>query len=82
MTLQFGVLVPQGWTMDLAQIDDPVEAYETMTRVAQTAEEVGFAFSGNERRKALHLLALHVWARLLALLSHRKSSGPSLFQHV
>src|SRR6266436_9603108 len=43
MALQFGVLVPQGWTMDLARIKDPVEAYETMTRVAQTAEEVGFA---------------------------------------
>ena len=43
MTLQFGVLVPQGWTMDLAGIKEPVEAYETMTRVAQTAEEVGFA---------------------------------------
>jgi F420-dependent oxidoreductase-like protein len=43
MALQFGVLVPQGWTMDLAGITDPVEAYETMTKVAQTAEEVGFA---------------------------------------
>ena len=43
MTLQFGLLVPQGWTMELAGITDPVEAYETMTRVAQTAEEVGFA---------------------------------------
>ncbi len=42
MTLQFGLLLPQGWTMDLAHISDPVEAYETMTRVAQTAEEVGF----------------------------------------
>lgn len=29
--------------MDLARINDPVQAYETMTRVAQTAEEVGFA---------------------------------------
>ncbi|GHO42145.1 LLM class F420-dependent oxidoreductase [Ktedonospora formicarum] len=43
MALQFGVLIPQGWTMDLAPIHDPVEAYETMTRVVQTAEEVGFA---------------------------------------
>ena len=43
MTLQFGVLLPQGWTRDLARIKDPVEAYETMTQVAQTAEEVGFA---------------------------------------
>jgi len=43
MALQFGLLVPQGWTMDLAGIKDPVEAYETMTRVAQTADEVGFA---------------------------------------
>ncbi len=43
MALQFGLLVPQGWTMDLAHLKDPVEAYETMTKVAQTAEEVGFA---------------------------------------
>src|SRR5450755_3591955 len=28
--------------MELASIKDPVEAYETMTRVAQTADEVGF----------------------------------------
>ncbi|EFH84412.1 LLM class F420-dependent oxidoreductase [Ktedonobacter racemifer] len=43
MALQFGLLVPQGWNMDLAGIKDPIEAYETMTCVAQTAEEVGFA---------------------------------------
>lgn len=43
MALKFGLLVPQGWTMDLAQIKDPIEAYETMTRVAQAADEVGFA---------------------------------------
>jgi F420-dependent oxidoreductase-like protein len=43
VTMQFGVLLPQGWTMDLAGIPDPVEAYETMTQVAQTAEAVGFA---------------------------------------
>jgi F420-dependent oxidoreductase-like protein len=43
MALKFGLLVPQGWTMDLAHIKGPVEAYETMTRVAQTADEVGFA---------------------------------------
>src|SRR5216683_2932853 len=43
MTLQFGVSLPQGWTMDLARIKDAVEAYETMTRVAQTADELGFA---------------------------------------
>jgi F420-dependent oxidoreductase-like protein len=28
--------------MDLVRIKDPVEAYETMTRVAQTADEAGF----------------------------------------
>ena len=42
MSLKFGLSLPQGWTMDLASIQDPVEAYETMTRVAQTADEVGF----------------------------------------
>lgn len=42
MTLKFGLLVPQGWRMDLMGIADPIEAYETMTRVALLAEEVGF----------------------------------------
>jgi F420-dependent oxidoreductase-like protein len=42
MSLKFGVSLPQGWIMDLASIKDPVEAYEAMTRVAQTADEVGF----------------------------------------
>lgn len=43
MALKFGLLVPQGWTMDLAQIEDPIEAYETMTGITQTAEEAGFS---------------------------------------
>jgi F420-dependent oxidoreductase-like protein len=43
MALQYGLIVPQGWRMDLVGIADLVEAYETMTRVAQLAEEVGFA---------------------------------------
>ncbi len=42
MTMKFGVIVPQGWRMDLVGIKDPVEAYETMTQVAQTAEELGY----------------------------------------
>src|ERR1700756_99662 len=42
MSLKFGLSLPQGWAMDLASIKDPVEAYEAMTRVAQTADEVGF----------------------------------------
>jgi F420-dependent oxidoreductase-like protein len=43
MSLQFGLSLPQGWNMELAGIKDPVEAYEVMTAVAQTADEVGFA---------------------------------------
>jgi F420-dependent oxidoreductase-like protein len=43
MPMKYGILLPQGWTMDLAHIKDPVEAYEMMTSVAQTADEVGFA---------------------------------------
>src|SRR5205085_10744491 len=42
MALQVGLLVPQGWRMDLVGITDPVEAYETMTRVAQEAETLGY----------------------------------------
>jgi F420-dependent oxidoreductase-like protein len=42
MPMKYGVILPQGWTMDLVSIKDPVDAYEAMTRVAQTADEVGF----------------------------------------
>src|SRR3954452_9241032 len=40
--MKFGVMVPQGWRMDLASIKDPVEKYEAMTRVGQEAEKLGF----------------------------------------
>lgn len=42
MTMKFGVIVPQGWRMDLVGIQDPIEAYETITHVTQTAEELGY----------------------------------------
>ncbi len=40
--MDYGLIVPQGWRMDLVGITDPVEAYETMTRVAQEAEALGY----------------------------------------
>jgi F420-dependent oxidoreductase-like protein len=40
--MKYGLFVPQGWRMDLVGIADPVEAYETMTRVAVEAEALGF----------------------------------------
>jgi F420-dependent oxidoreductase-like protein len=40
--MKYGISLPQGWIMDLMSIKDPVEAYETMTRVAQTADESGY----------------------------------------
>jgi hypothetical protein len=40
--IRFGVFVPQGWRMDLAEIEDPIEQYETMTRVARAADEGGW----------------------------------------
>src|SRR5947209_18424090 len=42
MALRFGLMAPQGWRLDLLGIADPIEAYETMTRVAQVAEAEGF----------------------------------------
>jgi F420-dependent oxidoreductase-like protein len=42
MTMKFSLFLPQGPLNELAGLKDPVEAYEAMTRVAQTAEEVGF----------------------------------------
>ncbi len=41
MAAKFGVFVPQGWRMDLVEIEDPVEQYEAMTRVGRVAEESG-----------------------------------------
>src|SRR4051795_12787776 len=40
--MKFGVLVPQGWRMDLVKIDDPVEQYEHMTRFGVEAERLGY----------------------------------------
>jgi F420-dependent oxidoreductase-like protein len=40
--LKIGAFVPQGWRMDLADVADPVEKFETMTRCAQEAERSGF----------------------------------------
>src|ERR671915_2524537 len=41
MAVDFGVFVPQGWRMDLVEIEDPFEQYEAMTRVARVAEATG-----------------------------------------
>ncbi len=41
MAVEFGVFVPQGWRMDLVEIEDPYEQYEAMTRVAKVAEATG-----------------------------------------
>jgi F420-dependent oxidoreductase-like protein len=40
--MDFGVIVPQGWRLDLVGIADPTEAYETMKRVAQEADALGY----------------------------------------
>src|SRR5215213_9446783 len=42
MAPKFGVFAPQGWRMDLAAIQDPIEKYEAMARVAVEAERLGF----------------------------------------
>jgi F420-dependent oxidoreductase-like protein len=39
---KLGVFVPQGWRMDLADVADPVEKFETMSRCAKEAEKAGF----------------------------------------
>ncbi|MDQ3656316.1 MAG: LLM class F420-dependent oxidoreductase [Chloroflexota bacterium] len=40
--VKFGVFVPQGWRMDLVEIEDPVEKYEAMTNVAREADKGGW----------------------------------------
>jgi F420-dependent oxidoreductase-like protein len=43
MSLTYGLQLPQGYLQELTGIEGPIEAYETLTRVAQTAEEYGYA---------------------------------------
>ncbi len=38
MSVKFGLFVPQGWKMDLAEIADPVAQFEAMTAVAKAAD--------------------------------------------
>ncbi len=40
--LRFGLFVPQGWILDLVDIEDPIEQFETMSQVAKAAERLGF----------------------------------------
>src|SRR5579871_945144 len=42
MTVKFGTFVPQGWRMDLVEIDDPIQQYEAMTQVGLAAEAAGY----------------------------------------
>jgi F420-dependent oxidoreductase-like protein len=42
MTVKFGVFVPQGWRLDLVEIDDPIAQFEAMTNVAKAADETGW----------------------------------------
>jgi F420-dependent oxidoreductase-like protein len=41
-SLKVGIFVPQGWRMDLADVPDPIEKFETMSRCAVEAEKAGF----------------------------------------
>ena len=42
MAIKFGVLVPQGWHLDLESIADPEEKFEAMVKVGVEAERLGF----------------------------------------
>jgi F420-dependent oxidoreductase-like protein len=38
MPVRFGVFVPQGWRLDLVEIDDPIAQFEAMTAVARAVD--------------------------------------------
>src|SRR5260221_6902690 len=42
MSIKYGLFLPQGFRQERAGIKDPVEAYETLTRLAQTADQSGY----------------------------------------
>lgn len=42
MSLQYGLYLPQGFVHELAGMKNPVEAYETLIHLAQTADQSGY----------------------------------------
>ncbi len=42
MSLKYSIFFPMGFFVDLTDIKDPVEAYETLTCMAHTADEYGY----------------------------------------
>lgn len=42
MSLKYSIFLPTGVAGELAGFKDPIEAYEAVTRVAQTADELGY----------------------------------------
>lgn len=40
--MKFGIDIPNGWKMSLVDIKDPVEAYEAMTKIVTTGDELGY----------------------------------------
>jgi F420-dependent oxidoreductase-like protein len=42
LAIKHGLFLPQGFTLELAGVQDPAEAYQALTRVAQTADEFGY----------------------------------------
>ncbi len=40
--MDYGIIVPHGWRLELASYSDPLEAYEAMTSTAQEAEALGY----------------------------------------
>jgi F420-dependent oxidoreductase-like protein len=42
VSLKYGIYLSTGFVGELASFRDPIEAYETLTRAAQTADELGF----------------------------------------
>ena len=40
--MKYSVDIPNGWKMNLAEVSDPVQAYDTMTNVAKAADETGY----------------------------------------
>ncbi len=42
MSLTYGLFLPVGFVGELASFKDPIQAYETLTHMAQTADELGY----------------------------------------
>jgi F420-dependent oxidoreductase-like protein len=69
--VRFGLVVPQGWRLDLTHLEDPGAQFETLVEVAKEAERLGFdsiwLYDHLQAREGQPQTTFECWVTLAAL---------------